>query len=265
MQRYFSRISRVGTNVSNRIRIGGDLQHSLTQGYRIDLRGLLTEGWTQTRRNGFGLLLAIVGVVAIWLLLTQWVLGHSITTEGEESMDLSLTLSLLITVIMAPMTAALDMLGVQQAIGVRARAAQVFDFFRHFIRLGTLSLLTTLMGSLAGTLLSMLGAPMLLVLLPTALLNMALLFSVPLLLERGMTPWQAIVTSVRLFLHGWPSLLVLHMVMLALFMLAFIPMGLGLLLVAPLYYNIKGILYRDLCGIAVEVSEAPTEPDHFNA
>jgi hypothetical protein len=41
--------------------------------------------------------------------------------------------------------------------------------------------------------------------------------------------------------------------------------------VAPLYFNLKGILYRDLCGVAVEVTEVADNattgqgPDHFNA
>jgi hypothetical protein len=40
--------------------------------------------------------------------------------------------------------------------------------------------------------------------------------------------------------------------------------------VAPLYFNCKGILYRDLCGVAVEVTEVASGnngqgPDHFNA
>ena len=59
--------------------------------------------------------------------------------------------------------------------------------------------------------------------------------------------------------------------MLALFFLALIPMGIGLIWVAPLYFNLKGILYRDLCGVAVEVTEVADNaasgqgPDHFNA
>lgn len=53
------------------MRIGGSLEQSLSQGYRLDLKGVLQESWQQTRRTGFGLLLAIVGVTAIWMLLSN--------------------------------------------------------------------------------------------------------------------------------------------------------------------------------------------------
>lgn len=250
------------------MRIGGTLEQSLSQGYRLDLQGVLKEGWQQTRRTGFGLALAIAGVTAIWILLSNSLLAPYLSQE--EGMDMAMVLSLLITVMMSPMTSALDMMGLQQSVGVRARPGQVFDFFRHFLRLGTLSLLGSLITSLFGPLFDMVGLPVTLAFIPSALIGMGLLFTVPLVLERGLSPAQAILVSLRLFARGWPSIVLLHGVILALFFLALIPMGLGLVWVAPLYFNLKGILYRDLCGVAVEVTEAGEReakagPDHFNA
>lgn len=117
------------------MRIGGTLEQSLSQGYRLELQGVLKEAWQQTRRTGFGLALAIAGVMAIWILLSNTLLAPYVSQEGGD-MDMALILSLLITVIMSPMTSSLDMLGLQQSVGVRARPNQVFDFFRHFLRLG---------------------------------------------------------------------------------------------------------------------------------
>ncbi|MFQ2132411.1 hypothetical protein ACK34S_07850 [Aeromonas hydrophila] len=247
------------------MRIGGSLEQSLSQGYRLDLKGVLQESWQQTRRTGFGLLLAIVGVMAIWFLLSNHLLTPYVGPEGDVDMDIALMLSLFITVVMSPMTSSLDMLGLQQSVGVRARPSQVFDFFRHFLRLGSLSLLGSLITSLFGPLFELLGLPVMLAFIPSALIGMGLVFTVPLVLERGLSPVQAILVSLRLFARGWPSIVLLHGVMMALFFLALIPMGLGLIWVAPLYFNCKGILYRDLCGVAVEVTEVSQGPDHFNA
>ena len=251
------------------MRIGGTLEQSLSQGYRLDLQGVLKEAWQQTRRTGFGLALAIAGVMAIWILLSNTLLAPYVAREGG-GMDMALILSLLVTVIMSPMTSSLDMLGLQQSVGVRARPSQVFDFFRHFLRLGSLSLLGSLITSLFGPLFELLGVPVMLAFIPSALVGMGLVFTVPLVLERGLSPAQAILVSLKLFARGWPSIVLLHGVMLALFFLALIPMGLGLIWVAPLYFNCKGILYRDLCGVAVEVTEVASGndgqgPDHFNA
>jgi uncharacterized membrane protein len=215
------------------------------------------------------LALAIAGVMAIWILLSNTLLTPYVAREGGD-MDMALILSLLVTVIMSPMTSSLDMLGLQQSVGVRARPSQVFDFFRHFLRLGSLSLLGSLITSLFGPLFELLGVPVMLAFIPSALVGMGLVFTVPLVLERGLSPAQAILVSLKLFARGWPSIVLLHGVMLALFFLALIPMGLGLIWVAPLYFNCKGILYRDLCGVAVEVTEVASGnngqgPDHFNA
>ena len=105
------------------MRIGGTLEQSLSQGYRLDLQGVLKEAWQQTRRTGFGLTLAIAGVMAIWILLSNTLLAPYVSQEGGD-MDMALILSLLITVIMSPMTSSLDMLGLQQSVGVRARPNQ---------------------------------------------------------------------------------------------------------------------------------------------
>jgi len=245
------------------MRIGGTLEHALSQGYRLDIKGVIQEGWQQTRRNGFGLLLAIVGVTAIWIVLSNMVLTPYLGDDSQ--LNTLVMLSLLLTVIMAPMTSALDMLGLQQAVGVRAKANQVFDFFRHFVRLGSLSLLGFLLTNLFGPLFELLGLSAGFALIPSALIGMGLFFTVPLVLERGLTPAQAIVVSLRLFIRGWPSIVLFHSVMAVLFFLALIPMGLGLIWVAPLYFNCKGILYRDLCGVGVEVSEVTEGPNHFNA
>ncbi len=253
------------SQLSNKMRIGGSLEQSLNQGYRLDLKGVLQESWQQTRRTGFGLLLAIVGVMAIWFLLSNHLLTPYVGPEGDVDMDIALMLSLFITVVMSPMTSSLDMLGLQQSVGVRVHPNQVFDYFRHFLRLGSLSLLGSLITSLFGPLFELLGLPVMLAFIPSALIGMGLVFTVPLVLERGLSPVQAILVSLRLFARGWPSIVLLHGVMMALFFLALIPMGLGLIWVAPLYFNCKGILYRDLCGVAVEVTEVSQGPDHFNA
>lgn len=148
------------------MRIGGSLEQSLSQGYRLDLKGVLQESWQQTRRTGFGLLLAIVGVTAIWILLSNTLLAPYLNQEG--GMDIALVLSLLITIMMSPMTSSLDMLGLQQSVGVRARPSQVFDFFRHFLRLGSLSLLGSMLTSLFGPLFELVGLPVVLAFIPSA-------------------------------------------------------------------------------------------------
>ena len=89
------------------------------------------------------------------------------------------------------MTSSLDMLGLQRSVGVRARPGQVFDFFRHFLRLGSLSLLGSLITSLFGPCSELVGLPVMLAFIPSALVGMGLVFTVPWCWARSF-PAQAI-------------------------------------------------------------------------
>jgi uncharacterized membrane protein len=261
-------VSRMLDNqLSQKKKIGGSLERSLTSGYRLDVSAILQESWQQTRSHGFGLLLAIIAVMAIWILLSNSLLGPYLSNNQDDGgVDMVLVLSLLVAVVMSPLTAALDMLGLQQAVCVRAKPSQVFDFFRHGLRLGILTLLGSMITSLFGPLLGLLGLPIMLALIPSALISMGLVFTVPLVLERGLSPTQAIMISFKLFARGWLNIALLHGVLLVLFFVALIPMGLGLIWVAPFYFNCKGILYRELCGVAIEISDvSPPTTNHFSA
>ncbi len=237
--------------------LGGDLEHSLRQGYRLDMKALFKEAWTLTLRGGFGLFFAILAVGSIWLLGNQLLLSLWSDAAG---MQILLLQGLLLAALLSPLTAALDMLGVQRSVGIRVRAVMIFDYLRHFVPLATASLLINLMSGVLGPLLSKTPAPDIFIMLPSILIGIAMLFTVPLILERGLTPVQAIWTSMRLFAKAWPQLLLIHALLMALMMLAMLPLGLGLILMAPYYFILKGIIYREVCGVRVQVDDAGQRP-----
>ncbi|GGB37645.1 hypothetical protein GCM10011502_08600 [Oceanisphaera marina] len=246
------------------------LQQSLQQGFTLAPKAVFQEAWQRIHGAKMPILLAAIGVVGCWLVLNQLL----VSVAGEEE-QVSWGVSLLglgISMIMAPMSAALDMMGVFRAVDRPIRSNQIFDYFRFILPLAVASLLMGIISSLFMPLGQMLGLPPVLSILPTLVLSVALMFTFPLILDKGMTPIQAITTSLRLFAKQWMLLLSIHLLMLLLFMGAIFTLGVGLIWVIPLYVVVKGILYREACGVegsnvaaSGPSSSLNSSKDHFEA
>ncbi|WP_417614427.1 hypothetical protein [Oceanisphaera sp.] len=246
------------------------LQRSLQQGFTLAPKVIFQEAWQRIHGAKMPILLATIGVVGCWLVLNQLLVAVSGDSE-EMTWGVSL-LGLAISMIIAPMSAALDMMGVHRAVDRPIRPNQIFDYFRFLLPLAVASLLMGIISSLFMPLGQMLGLSPVLSMLPTLILSVALMFTFPLILDKGMTPIQAITTSLRLFARQWLALLTIHILMLLLFMGAVFTLGVGLIWVVPMYIVVKGILYREACGVegtdAAPLdppSSSPTNKDHFEA
>ena len=144
----------------------------------------------------------------------------------------------------------------------------MFDFFRHFLRLGSLSLLGSLITSLFGPLFELLGVPVMLAFIPSALVGMGLVFTVPLVLG-AVFPRLRPFWSPQALCPGWPSIVLLHGSCWHSSSWRSSPWGWDLSGWRRSASTV-GILCQDLCGVAVEVTEVcqwqqRAGPDHFNA
>ncbi|WP_418139896.1 hypothetical protein AB9R84_07340 [Oceanimonas smirnovii] len=235
------------------------LQQSLEQGYSLEPRMILQEAWQRIYGAKLTMILAAIGVAGSWLVLNQLLLT---VAGGEENQWSASLLSLIISMVMAPMSGGLDMIGIYRAAEKPIRPSQIFDYFRFILPLAVASLLMGFITSLFLPLGAALGLPVAVSLLPTLILSMALMFVFPLILEKQLSPVQAIVVSLRLFARQWLALVVIHLLLVVLFMAAILSFGVGLIWVAPLYMTVKGIIYRQVCGVGGDQQPGPTQDDH---
>ncbi|WP_116473187.1 DUF2189 domain-containing protein [Zobellella maritima] len=250
------------------------LQQSLSQGFKLEPKAIFQEAWQRIYGAKFPMLMAVIGVVGCWLVLNQLLLA--VLGDEPESLWSGSLPGLLISMVMAPMSGGLDMMGVHRAANMAIRPSQIFDYFRYLLPLAVASLLMGLLTSLFLPLGASLGLSPTLAMLPTLVLSVALMFTFPLMLEKGLSPLQAIGTSIRLFLRQWLNMLLLHALLVLLFMVAVASFGIGLIWVVPFYIVVKGIIYRQACGIGGAVAPdaehrqdtdvpSSSSKDHFEA
>lgn len=246
------------------------LQQSLQQGFSLDPKVIFKEAWARIHGAKLPLIIAALGVAGCWLALNQ-VSAQIVPNPEEASWQLSL-LSLLITMVLAPMTAALDMMGIFRSVDKPIRSNQIFNYFGFLLPLAVASLLMGILSAALMAVIQMLGLPALLTMLPMLLLSVALMFTFPLILEKGFTPLQAIITSLKLFARQWLQLLAIQVCFVLLFIVAILSLGIALIWVAPLFMVAKGIIYREVCGVEGELPNSDTDSsalntnkDHFQA
>ncbi len=89
----------------------------------------------------------------------------------------------------------------------------------------------------------------LLLLLPGIYLMIAYALALPLVIERGLSPWQALETSRKAISQHWFKVLGLNLVLGLIVGLSAIPLGIGMIWTVPLWAIASGVLYRTIFGV----------------
>ena len=80
-------------------------------------------------------------------------------------------------------------------------------------------------------------------------LSVAYMLALPLVAERGLTPWQALETSRKAISRHWFKVFGLLLVLSLLMLVSMIPLFIGLIWTGPLFVVSMGILYRTIFGV----------------
>lgn len=237
------------------------IEEALSRGYDFSIGDLLGEAWNKTKGTkgiiwgGFLVFFgAMIAATILTFVLTSifGVLGFAgLASLGDNPGDGMLAagilglifmwfaVGLILTAVMYPFIAGINMVGIRQAAGQPVRFAEVFS---HFGRTLPLLLAAILMGILVSIGYS-------LFILPGIYLSIALMLTVPLIVERKLSAWQAIVTSCRAINQHWFKVFFLYVVLGIILTLSMIPLCLGLIWTFPMFIVAQGVLYRTIFGV----------------
>ncbi len=222
------------------------IEDALSRGYDFNIGDLISEAWQRTKGTK-GIIIGGFIVFYVVLLAASFVLGGIFgvigLTGGEDFSAISIVAELVIGVFASalayPFMAGLNMVGIRRAADQPIAFNEIFS---HFGR--TVPLLIT-----AVIMMALIYLGMILLLIPGIYLSMAYVLAIPLVVERGLSPWQALEASRKAITQHWFKVFGLFLLLGLISMLSAIPLGIGLVWTIPLMIISMGILYRTIFGV----------------
>lgn len=236
--------------------LGGDINRSLTEGYQLDIKKLFQDAFMITRKNILPLLSACIMVLLALTALFSLLID---SPESLESPSVLLTIFLLAIVVAPPVVTGLIMMGVNHAIGLKTKSWHLFNFFPMTIKLSlaamAMNLITNLLGVVFGQLAG--GAGIALSVITLLYLHMSFCLVYPLIAEKKLSPVNALITSFKLVHKNLGQFTQLLIIFCLLFVVGIFTSGIAFLFIIPFYMNMIGLLYRQICGVTISVTEVP--------
>ncbi len=231
------------------------------QDYSLNIKSLFERGNNATRQNLPVMLRCLFVVLFIWLAayIAFFNIYNIETVPQLEAMQTEwYFLNMLVSVLISPLMAGISMLAVKTE---RKQAVNILSLFMYvpiILWLASAELIISLLTQVGMTLF----------ILPAIYIFITSVFTKFLIADKNMRPFLAIKTSIQMSNQYLWQLTVLFAIFLVLFLIGMMTFGLAFIWVAPLYYNVTGILYNDLFGTQVEATQEPvtnSEETHFDA
>ena len=269
-----------------KLSIGGSVESAMKGDYSIDVKSVLTEAWQKTLKSRMSINIALFGVFLFGMIISyvasSFFGGIERVFDDPEALQI---INVVVTIAVWPFLAGIEMMGVLHAIGRTTKSNMALSFLHRGSWVALCALLTSLLVSIG----------LIFLYVPGIILAALLSLTIPLVVEKKLSPTQAIVLSVKSLRFSVLRLLTIYAVLimsLVFLLLPFVlliestlaPVGIvaflfGLSYIAPWYYNVKGILYREIFGVIIvgkasdmvveisvkEASESNDTDDTFSA
>lgn len=256
------------------VQIGGNIEESLKGNYKIIPKEVLQEAWQKTATNrlpiNLGLLFVFVMGMIISSLATHYMGGMESVLGDPNALNM---VNLIVNIAIWPFLAGIEMMGVLHAVGLKTEAKLTFAFLKR----GSWVIVCALFCSI------LISIGLQLFIVPGVFLAVALSLTIPLVVEKNLSPLKAIVLSIKVLRFQWFNIFASYFVLMVVFILSVLPVvilikspfvivGVAFLIfslsyLAPCYYNVKGILYREIFGMKLRAvdSSASISDDIFTA
>jgi hypothetical protein len=246
------------------VSIGGSVERAVKGDYSIDVKAVLSEAWQHTLQSrmsiNLGLILVLVFGMIVSFITSSFFGGiELVVADAQEGNSEALQMiNVIVTISVYPFIAGIEMMGVFHAIKKPTQSKMLLSFLHRGSWVALCALLTSLLISIGFELL----------IIPGVLLAVLLSLTIPLVVEKKMTPMQAIVLSIKALRFQIGPLLLIYFVLFMSFILLILPIALlitsslaplaimvflfGFTYLAPWYFNVKGVLYREIFGVFVD-------------
>ena len=212
----------------------GSLENGIAGNYDFTIGDIIGAAWAKTQGNKGKIWLAILlyALATIAVIAVASVLLFVVPLFG---ILLSPTLQF---VVLTPVIAGLYMIGIKIAANQNVSGASIFDYFNKIWPL----LLTMILMSI------MIAIGFVLLILPGIYLAIGYAMALPLVIDKNLSPWEAMEASRKAVSKHWFKVLGLYIVIVLIMWLSAIPLGIGLIWTLPLAVVLYGVLYTTMFG-----------------
>ncbi|WP_152032963.1 hypothetical protein [Gallaecimonas mangrovi] len=222
---------------------------------KLDLGAMLKEAWQGAARFDRGLIAPFLMLVGITMILGV-VMVELMEHLGWTLHDLQgqTLLQLILTVMLAPALVGLQLIALQQVVGLRPPMQMLW----HWYRVGPVLSLTALMS------LAIVNIGMMLFIVPGLFLQIALTPVLMLVADKGMSPFTAIKISVLVCVRYFVGFLLCQLLSILAVLVSAVTLGIASLWLVPLLMRFQAILYRELFGVRLKLATGNSQA-MFNA
>jgi len=216
----------------------------VSPGLSFSVGSVLKEAWRETK-GAKSSILAANGVMYLVLIVLSAVGTFLIPYYGAESLSpVVVSGSIGITQVLVSIFSVIFTAGLLY-MGVRKVAGDVISWkmvFRGFSFSGQIILATLLQ-------MILIGIGLLLLVLPGIYLMVGYGLTLPLILDKNMSAWEAMETSRKAIHKVWWKVTGAVIVMSVIYSISVIPLMIGLIWTVPMFLILGGVLYRHLFGV----------------
>ncbi|MEL0660234.1 hypothetical protein V6255_13940 [Psychromonas arctica] len=241
--------------------LGGDIKKSLAEGYRFDLKKLLLDALKVTRKHFLPLLTACIFIMLVSFALLSIFIDGSTSLSDPKVIGVFFIFALLIA---PPLMTGLIMMGVHHSVGLKTNSFHLFNYFKMLLKLSLAAMMVNLMTNAASMALGQVfgSAGFVLSIIVLLYLKMSFCLVYPLIAEKKVSPVVALKLSFKLVHKNIGQFTQLLLLFCALFIVGILTSGIGLLFVIPFCINVIGLVYRDICGVSIAVTDASDSSEH---
>ena len=212
---------------------------------------LIKQGWQLLVPNLNVLLPAVILGFALMMGALMLLIDY-LTSQSPDSSEIELMLksSAMIGLVFSPLEIAITMFGVKLARGQQIKLGDVFSYLPKAAFIILLTILSTALIQIGFYLI-----------VPGIFLIVALSMAPLLVCDKHYSIFKAMIESVKLVSKYWFSCTAIYLLLIGLILLSFLTMGLALIITAPLYVCVKGLMYNIIFSNDANIEDSPPKSE----
>jgi len=218
----------------------GSMETALSGKYELKPVELIKNAWAKL--PGMKAPFWIAGIVYFVISMVFSVLQRILAgdpAQGDVNWVLYILISLAQMAVVMPMAAGMFLIGLKHSVDARMEWGEIFKHFDKTLNLFLCGLLMYLL----------IGLGLVLLVIPGLYLMVAFAMAIPLVVEKNMGPWDALMTSRKAVHHKWFNMLGFFGMTILVFLAGMLALFVGLIWAYPLVILAYAMIYRDMFGV----------------